>query len=295
MNPSLPRKKIPINGFSIVELVVVMGVLFILSGIGTLNFFAFVEHAQKVSAAKEIARIKVECESNKALGHDLVFTPSNLVAFEVYSGDIAKCAGNDKHALVTIIPDNLKAHPTFVYDFASGKVSCMYEGSEASGFPSCEKIPPKKKYRCADIGDWSKAQQLLQAGHSYLDRDKDGEACEVLSRKSDRPETGEITIRNCYDGDTCTTSEGEKVRLACIDTPELRGKRARPGEAALARDYVNNLIAEKKVSIRRITEDKYGRTVGELTLDGANIQQLLVKQGHAEIYQRYSKQCPWAS
>ena len=26
-------------------------------------------------------------------------------------------------------------------------------------------------------------------------------------------------IKNCYDGDTCTTIDGEKIRLACIDTP----------------------------------------------------------------------------
>tara|TARA_A100000164_G_C21382135_1_gene529141 strand:- start:160 stop:291 length:132 start_codon:yes stop_codon:yes gene_type:complete len=38
-----------------------------------------------------------------------------------------------------------------------------------------------KKYKCADIGDWNLAQKLLSQGHSYLDRDKDGEACEVLA------------------------------------------------------------------------------------------------------------------
>ena len=30
-----------------------------------------------------------------------------------------------------------------------------------------------------------------------------------------------VVISSCYDGDTCTTSTGEKIRLACIDTPEL--------------------------------------------------------------------------
>ena len=38
----------------------------------------------------------------------------------------------------------------------------------------------RRKYRCKDIGSWSKAQQLLRDGHSYLDRDRDGEACEGL-------------------------------------------------------------------------------------------------------------------
>ena len=37
-----------------------------------------------------------------------------------------------------------------------------------------------RKYRCKDIGSWSRAQQLLGQGHGYLDGDGDGEACESL-------------------------------------------------------------------------------------------------------------------
>ena len=36
------------------------------------------------------------------------------------------------------------------------------------------------KYRCKEIGSWDKAQTLLKQGHTYLDRDGDGEACESL-------------------------------------------------------------------------------------------------------------------
>ena len=36
------------------------------------------------------------------------------------------------------------------------------------------------RYRCGEIGSWSKAQDLLRQGHAYLDRDGDGEACESL-------------------------------------------------------------------------------------------------------------------
>ncbi len=40
--------------------------------------------------------------------------------------------------------------------------------------------PSSSKYRCKEIGSWSKAQDLLRQGHIYLDRDGDGEACESL-------------------------------------------------------------------------------------------------------------------
>ena len=37
-----------------------------------------------------------------------------------------------------------------------------------------------RKYRCKDIGSWSRAQKLFAEGHRYLDGDSDGEACESL-------------------------------------------------------------------------------------------------------------------
>ena len=75
-----------------------------------------------------------------------------------------------------------------------------------------------------------------------------------------------VVIASCYDGDTCTTTTGERVQLACIDTPELVGMRSEPVPARAARDHLRNLVVGKKVGIRRITKDRYGRTVVELFL-----------------------------
>ena len=103
-----------------------------------------------------------------------------------------------------------------------------------------------------------------------------------------------VTIRRCYDGDTCTTTAGEKIRLACIDTPELRGQRADPGPARLARDHLRAMVVGRRVDIRRITTDRYGRTVAELYANGINVQQAMVSSGNARILRRYAHQCPWA-
>ena len=102
-----------------------------------------------------------------------------------------------------------------------------------------------------------------------------------------------IIIRNCYDGDTCTSSTGEKIRLACIDTPELRGSRADPIPAKAARDYLNGLVAGEEVAIRRITKDRYGRTVAEISKDDMNINEHLVEKEFARVYKRYADQCEW--
>ena len=116
----------------------------------------------------------------------------------------------------------------------------------------------------------------------------------LLLPKSALGQTSEkVVITSCYDGDTCTSSTGEKIRLACIDTPELRGKRAEPVPSKEARNYLRELVVGRKFTIRRITTDRYGRTVAELFVDGSNVQQQLVASGHASIYWRYADQCPW--
>ena len=104
-----------------------------------------------------------------------------------------------------------------------------------------------------------------------------------------------VVIDSCYDGDTCTTTSGEKIRLACIDAPEITGPRADPEPAKAARDFLNSNVAGKEVSIRRITKDIYERTVAKLAKDSENIQKLMVSKGYAKIYKKYADPCPWAS
>tara|TARA_B100001029_G_C15012257_1_gene424987 strand:- start:236 stop:703 length:468 start_codon:yes stop_codon:yes gene_type:complete len=103
-----------------------------------------------------------------------------------------------------------------------------------------------------------------------------------------------VTIKSCYQGDTCKTTQGEKIRLACIDAPELRGKRADPIRAKAGKDYLNELIAGSTVTIRRITKDRDGRTIAELSKGPINIQEQLVKKGFASIYNNYANQCDWS-
>ena len=102
-----------------------------------------------------------------------------------------------------------------------------------------------------------------------------------------------IIIKNCYDGDTCTTTKGEKIRLACIDTPELKGPKAKPIKAKESKTFLNDLVTNQELYLKRITKDRYGRTVGELFKNGLNIQKMIVEKGHGKIYKKYSHQCTW--
>ena len=114
-----------------------------------------------------------------------------------------------------------------------------------------------------------------------------------------------VVIASCYDGDTCTSTTGEKIRLACIDAPEMKARtRLRPtsvqpdsydnASAVQSRKYLDGLVAGKTVSIRQITTDRYDRTIAELFVEGINTGQQLVENKHAEVYWKYARQCSWA-
>jgi endonuclease YncB( thermonuclease family) len=42
--------------------------------------------------------------------------------------------------------------------------------------------PDGRRYSCKEIGSYARAQELLRQGHTYLDSNNDGEACESLRR-----------------------------------------------------------------------------------------------------------------
>ena len=105
------------------------------------------------------------------------------------------------------------------------------------------------------------------------------------------------TVTSVYDGDTITLSSGEKVRLACIDTPEMRNtskKKADKPAAIAARDYLKSLIKDFDLTIERLGKDFYGRTIARVyTPDGKELSREMFNSGHAIIFKGYEKPCPW--
>lgn len=100
-------------------------------------------------------------------------------------------------------------------------------------------------------------------------------------------------VTKVYDGDTITVDidlglkvlvRGEVLRLARIDTPEVRGKERPLG--ILARDYLRKLILGKEIRIQTVKDKKgkYGRYLAEVWLDGVNINDHLLCAGHANRY-----------
>lgn len=89
------------------------------------------------------------------------------------------------------------------------------------------------------------------------------------------------------DGDTIQVmhdGHAEKIRLAGIDCPE---KKQAFGQAA--KRFTLDLAAQKVVTVKIETTDRYGRTVGEVILPGGkSLNRELVRAGYAWWYQKYS-------
>jgi len=104
-------------------------------------------------------------------------------------------------------------------------------------------------------------------------------------------------ITKVHDGDTVTTAAGEKIRLACIDSPEVTNNKHGKKDSIngpKSRDWLKSLVLNVDVRVQRITKDLYGRTVARLFLtDGTEVNQKAVTTGHAVIYM--PKPCEWAN
>jgi micrococcal nuclease len=92
------------------------------------------------------------------------------------------------------------------------------------------------------------------------------------------------------DGDTVTADvdlgfsvwiHGERMRLARIAAPNIKGADREAGQAA--GDFLRDLVLDKPLIIQTIqdSEGKDGRYIAEIWLDGENLNDRMVAEGHA--------------
>ncbi len=99
-------------------------------------------------------------------------------------------------------------------------------------------------------------------------------------------------IISVYDGDTVTALvdlgflhfQEMKLRLYGIDTPEMRGPEKVEGKKV--RDILREMILNKDVEIHsyKDKQGKYGRYLANIIIDGLDVNQWLVDNGHAKLY-----------
>ena len=126
------------------------------------------------------------------------------------------------------------------------------------------------------------------------------------ARKVYEPPIRGVIFHSCYDGDTCTVSLpgvhplfGERidVRIAGIDTPEIRGRCLQEKALAIsARELVNEALAHAgQIVLEDLGRDKYFRVLARVMADGQDLGAELLRLGLAVPYNGGIKTKDWCS
>lgn len=94
--------------------------------------------------------------------------------------------------------------------------------------------------------------------------------------------TEQITVSHVYDGDTVRLSDGRRVRIIGINTPEM-GRDGAPDEpnARAAKAYLQTLLTKGSVGLilGQQRQDRYKRWLGHLTVDKKLVAETMLQQG----------------
>ncbi len=95
-------------------------------------------------------------------------------------------------------------------------------------------------------------------------------------------------VTEIVDGDTIHVKVGNRevvIRLYGIDAPEKKQSYGKASTAA-----IKKALQERNVHIVPIEQDKYGRTVAQVYLNGVSVSKLMVQHGYAKVFTKYCKQ-----
>tara|TARA_B100000524_G_scaffold30010_1_gene14913 strand:+ start:5873 stop:6370 length:498 start_codon:yes stop_codon:yes gene_type:complete len=119
------------------------------------------------------------------------------------------------------------------------------------------------------------------------------------------PAFQDIKVIKVYDGDTITISakvQGDplgptyykwSVRFRGIDTPEIKGKTQDEKQAAIiARDALSNKILNKKILLKDVKYDKYGRLLADVYLDKLCLNKWMLDNKYGVAYDGGTKHTP---
>ena len=111
----------------------------------------------------------------------------------------------------------------------------------------------------------------------------------ILLAKAIAVHAGEYQVSRVVDGDTLIVSKGSinlTIRLVGIDAPETSKKKHEPGQpySQQSTKYLAKIALNRAADVKSYGADPYGRVLGEVFVDGNNVNLEMVKAGLAEVY-----------
>ena len=123
------------RGFSLIELVVVVGVLAVLSAIAIPSFICFPKRARATAALAALRQIKTECDLKAAEANPEIFTLSSLDGYTIQTSGSNSCNGSN--GIISALPDNTNELPTFNLVAATGLLTYEFKGKTGTNFKDC--------------------------------------------------------------------------------------------------------------------------------------------------------------
>ena len=121
------------EGFSLIELVVVISVLAILSAISIPAFNCFINKAKSTAAVAALRQINTDCKISE-LDNKNIFTVNNLNGYEI-RGD--NCDGSSGTGIISAVPNELDLLPTFNLWTGSSQITYTFKGKTGSNISDC--------------------------------------------------------------------------------------------------------------------------------------------------------------
>ena len=121
------------EGFSLIELVIVISVLAILSAISIPAFSCFINKAKATAALTALRQINTECKISE-LDNKNIFTVNNLNGYEI-RGD--NCDGSSSTGIISAVPGESDLLPTFNLWTGSSQITYNYKGKTGSNISDC--------------------------------------------------------------------------------------------------------------------------------------------------------------
>jgi len=145
---------------------------------------------------------------------------------------------------------------------------------------------------------------IIIAGGLYYLYFSSGKGTNYIAVENENREA--VIVKRVVDGDTFLLSNGERVRLLGIDTPEKFESKKLDNDAdishqdkktiqklgQLASDYVKNFVEGKKVYLEKEPNyedrDKYNRLLRWIYLeDGTFVNGKIVRDGYGQVYEKF--------
>lgn len=128
----------PEQGFSLLELVIVISILGILTGLAVPIFLCLVREAKASSAIAAIIQIARECEVGRYRSSDPRFTIPKTASYSLQTTDGTNC--DQGSGRVTLVPDDANELPSFFYSHSLQKVTYSYKGIEGEDINECKEF-----------------------------------------------------------------------------------------------------------------------------------------------------------